>query len=109
MVKDVIRNLRIIRERKNKSQEWVAEEMHKTQSSYARIERGATKIDLETLFKYAEVMGMSVIDVIAYPQKMVVQGEDKSIEAVLQLKLPKAKKDEVLKIVFGEENLELLK
>ena len=60
MVKDVIRNLRIIRERKNKSQEWVAEEMHKTQSSYARIERGATKIDLETLFKYAEVMGMQL-------------------------------------------------
>ena len=109
MVKEVIKNLRIIRESKGYSQEWVADEMHKTQSSYARIERGATKIDLETLFAFAKVMGMSVVDVISYPKKMVEEGENIDIEAILQLRLTKTKKEEVLKIVFGENNLELLK
>ena len=109
MVNNVVRNFRLIRENKGLSQEIVAERMNKTQSSYARIERGATKIDLETLFIFAKVMDMTVIDIIAYPKKMVEEGENMSIEAILQLKLTKAKKDEVLKIVFGDNNLELLK
>ena len=109
MVNNVVRNFKLIRESKGLSQEMVAEKMHKTQSSYARIERGATKIDLETLFSFAKVMGISVIDIIAYPKKMVEEGENMSIEAILQLKLTKTKKDEVLKIVFGDNNLELLK
>jgi len=109
MVNDVVRNFRLIRESKGLSQEMVAEKMHKTQSSYARIERGATKIDLDTLFMFAKVMDMSVVDVIVYPKKMVEEGENMSIEAILQLRLTKEKKDEVLKIVFGNNNLELLK
>ena len=109
MVSDVVKNFRFIRESQGLSQEMVAEKMNKTQSSYARIERGATKIDLDTLFAFAKVMGMSVIDVISYPKKMVEEGENMNIEAILQLRLTKAKKEEVLKIVFGENNLELLK
>ena len=108
MVNDVVKNFRIIRESQGLSQEMVAEKMHKTQSSYARIERGATKIDLDTLFVFAKVMGMSVIDVISYPKKMVEEGESMNIEAILQLRLTKAKKEEVLKIVFGENNFDLL-
>ena len=108
MVNDIVRNLRLIRESKGLSQEVVAEKMCKTQSSYARIERGATKIDLETLFAFAKVMGMSVIDVISYPKKMIEEGENMNVEAILQLRLTKTKKDEVLKIVFGDNNLDLL-
>jgi len=52
---------------------------------------------------------MSVIDVISYPKKMVEEGENMNIEAILQLRLTKNKKDEVLKMVFGDNNLELLK
>ena len=109
MVNDVVRNFRLIRESKGLSQEMVAEKMHKTQSSYARIERGATKIDLETLFMFAKVMDMTVVDVIVYPKKMVEEGKNMNVEAILQLRLTKEKKDEVLKIVFGNNNLELLK
>ena len=109
MVNDVIKNFRLIRESKGLSQEMVAEKMHKTQSSYARIERGATKIDLETLFIFAKVMDMSAVDVIVYPKKLVEEGEKMSVEAILQLRLTKEKKDEVLKIVFGNNNLELFK
>ena len=109
MVKDVIKNFRLIRENSNLSQEQVAEKLGKSQSAYARIERGATKIDLQTLFNFSNAMGLSMIDVIAWPKKMIVEGEDMSIEAILQLRLTKAKKDEVLKMVFGENDLEILK
>jgi hypothetical protein len=64
---------------------------------------------LETLGKFAQVMDMTIIDVITFPKKMVAEGEDTSMEAILQLRLSKEKKDEVLKIVFGESNLDVLK
>jgi len=40
-------NIRKIRELNGYSQENLAELLNKTQSSYARIERGTTKIDYE--------------------------------------------------------------
>jgi len=109
MVSDVLKNIRLIREKEEMSQDAVAEKMNITQSAYARFERGATKTDLATLYSFSNVMGMSVFDVIAYPKKMIIEDEDVSIEAILQLKLTKAKKDEVLKMVFGDNNFEILK
>ena len=51
-----------------------------------------------------------IIDVITYPDRYVkVQGsEAEPVEAVLQIKLKKDKKDQVLKLVFGDNNIEIL-
>ena len=63
--------LKEIRESKGLSTYQVAEKMNITQSSYSRLERGSTKIDLERLELFAEVLGMSVIDVLAYPEHYI--------------------------------------
>ena len=48
--------------------------------------------------------------VITYPDRYVkVQdSEAEPVEAVLQIKLKKDKKDQVLKLVFGDNNIEIL-
>ena len=53
---------------------------------------------------------MSEIDLITYPEKYVKSDKltDEPVEAVLQIKLKKDKKDQVLKLVFGENNIEIL-
>lgn len=61
---------------------------------------------------FATNLGMEIIDVFTYPNKYV-KAEDRNdnkepIEAVLQIKLRKDKKDQVLKLIFGEHNLEIL-
>ena len=53
---------------------------------------------------------MSVVDLFTYPDKYIkaTQTEGEQIEAILQIKLRKDKKDQVLKLVFGENNIEIL-
>ncbi len=53
---------------------------------------------------------MREIDIITYPEIYVSQKETKeeNVEVVLQMKLKKDKKDQVLSLVFGENNLEIL-
>ncbi|NOU19394.1 MAG: helix-turn-helix transcriptional regulator [Bacteroidales bacterium] len=111
-MKKINEQLKFIREANGFSQEDMAERINKSQSAYARIELGRTKIDFDTLSKFADVFKLSVIDVITFPEKWAPIGstdndEDKS-RIVLQIELKKEKKDQVLKLVFGENNLEIL-
>ena len=111
-MENILKNIRKIREEKDLSQELVAEKMGMSQSKYARFERGATKTDLQTIYDFAAIVEMKVIDIITYPEKFV-STSDLAIkqtdvtETFLQIKLGKEKKDQVMKIVFGENNLEI--
>jgi len=87
-----------------KSQEQVADSMYKTQSSYARIERGATKIDLATLCAFARVAKMSVVDVIMHPEKLVVEEKGEKPEMILEL----TKTKNEVKISYRNEVIELI-
>lgn len=100
-----------IRERANLSTYAIAQRMKITQSAYTRIERGVTKIDLDRLEAFASAVNMSVIDVIAYPKKYVpIEGAvtTEPVEAILQIRLQREKKEQVLKLVFGENDIEIL-
>jgi transcriptional regulator with XRE-family HTH domain len=111
-MKKIIEQFKTIRETNGFSQEYLAEKMHKSQSAYARIESGKTKIDLETLSDFAQVFNMSEIDVFTYPEKWGPAGlntaDEDPARVVLQIELKKEKKDQVLKLVFGDNNIEIL-
>ena len=100
-----------IREVTGNSQTEMAEKMNKTQSAYARYELGKTKIDFETIELFAKAINMSVIDVITYPEKwgpIENKEEKEETKVTLQIELKKEKKDQVLKLAFGENILEIL-
>ena len=103
--------LKRIREERHLSQSQMAKKLDKTQSAYARIELGETKLDIETLQKFADKVEMTMIDIITYPDKWVP--DSKSVPAfepkvTLQIELGREKKDQVLKMAFGENILEIL-
>jgi transcriptional regulator with XRE-family HTH domain len=113
-MKKVIENIRILRESKGYSQDYIAELIGITQSSYARFERGATKTDLKTVSLIAQALEMSLIDVITYPEKYV---NSKDIpteipahepEVIVQLKIRGEKKAQILKTVLEGNELEML-
>jgi len=62
-MKSIIKNIKTIRESKGHSQEYMAELIDVTQSSYARFERGATKTDLKIVSSIAQVFDISLIDI----------------------------------------------
>ena len=53
---------------------------------------------------------MREIDIITYPDVYVKKDntDAEPVEVVLQIKLQKDKKDQVLKLAFGDNNLEIL-
>jgi transcriptional regulator with XRE-family HTH domain len=100
-----------IRELKGDSQSELADKMKKTQSAYARYELGKTKIDFETIMLFANTVNMSVVDVITFPEKwgpLENREENEETRVTLQIELKKEKKDQVLKLAFGENILEIL-
>lgn len=104
---------RIVEIRKNQgvSKREVARRMNINEGSYGRIESGEIALSYNHLAQFASVMNMSVLDVLTYPEvfrsEKKEEGEE-SPEAILQIRLRKDTKDQVLKLVFGENNIEIL-
>ena len=114
MSKNIYDKIALLRKEKGISQEYMAEQLGIEQSTYGKIERGAIKLTIEKLELISQVFQLSIIDIIVYPEKFVnvkdfgLNGSQDSLEATLQIKLGKDKKDQVLRLVFGENNLEIL-
>ena len=105
-----IKELRIIH---NKTQTDIADALNIETSAYGKLERGNTEITLKKLEIIAAYFNMSVTDLIAYPKKLVCA--DSIVKAEIEEKvtitveLKKEKKEQALKLVFGEHNLDVLR
>lgn len=76
----------------------------------SKILRGDVYLSIEQMSKIATGLSLREIDLITWPDVYVPKQspEAEPLEATLQIKLKKDKKDQVLKLVFGENNLEIL-
>lgn len=107
---EILRNIDAIRRNKGYSQEYLASQIGMKQAGLSLIMSGERELKYNTLLQIANALQESVIDVIAYPDKYVLRKDyNISTETILQIKLDNEKKEQVLKIVFGEEAAELLK
>lgn len=101
-----------LRENKGATQAEVGEYLGLDASGYGKLERGVTDITLTKLEKLAQFYGMSVIDLLTYPDKYVPLSSIGSVvveeKVALTIELKKEKKEQVLKLVFGNNNLEIL-
>ena len=105
-----IKNIIQIRNLQGITKRSMAEALDINEASYGRIESGKIALAYSMLAKIASVFNLSVVDVITYPdkfEKKEIIGEE-PVEAILQIKLKKDKKDQVLKLVFGDNNIEIL-
>ncbi len=106
---NVIKNIIKIRNSQGVTKRALAEYLHINESSYGRLEKGDVALTYNTLADIASFFSMRVVDVITYPDVYVKkEATEEPIEAILQIKLKQEKKDQVLKLVFGENNIEIL-
>ncbi|WP_293717132.1 helix-turn-helix transcriptional regulator [uncultured Parabacteroides sp.] len=107
---DILRNIDAIRRNKGYSQEYLASQIGIKQAGFSLIMSGERELKYNTLLQIANALQESVIDIIAYPEKYILSRDNNiSTETVLQIKLDNDKKEQVLKIVFGDEGAELLR
>lgn len=107
---NVVKNIREIRLQKSISQSAIADELGVDVAVISNIEKGKRELRVSELEKIAKVLRTSVIDILTYPKIFVESTSNtlEPVEAILQIRLQKDKKDQVLKLVFGENNLEIL-
>ena len=103
-------NIRNILNAKGISQAELSRRTDLDTASISKIFSGQRGINLNDLSDISTALDVPVIDIITYPDRYVRAGagEQEPLEAVLQIRLKKDKKDQVMKLIFGEHCLEIL-
>lgn len=106
----ILNNLRKIIRDRDLTQAVIADYAGTSASQFSKILNGTVSLSLAQLSDIATHLSMREIDIITYPDVFIKEDEkeDGPVEAVLQIKLKKDKKDQVLKLVFGDNNIEIL-
>lgn len=103
----ILQNILKIRTNKGFTQQNVAEHLGIEQGSYSLIEKGRRELSIERLLQIAIFLEVDVKDIITYPNTEYNNSDDE-VKAVLQIELKKDKKEQVMKLIFGDNNLEIL-
>ncbi len=106
----IINNLRRIIAERHLTQAVVGEYADISESQFSRVLNGSVQLSINQLANIASGLGMREIDIITYPDVYIKKDvdDDNDSEVFLQLRLKKDKKDQILKLVFGENNIEIL-
>jgi len=106
---NILDNIDRIRRNKGYSQEYLASEIGMKQAGLSLVMSGERELKYKTLLQIANALQISVIDIITYPQKYYLEQESKiSADVTVQIKLEESKKEEVLKIILGDNAFHLL-
>ena len=103
-------NIRKIMSIKGLTQSTLAADADISSKALSKVMTGTQLLSLDMLSKIATALSLREIDLITYPERYELAGNAESgpAEVLLQLRLTKEKKDQVLKLVFGENNIEIL-
>ena len=106
----VIQNLVKIKNERNYTQKAIGQMGGIDESQISRVLNGEVGLRLDQLEEIARGLRMSVIDIITYPEVYVPEKSipDNDVDAVLMVRLKDGKKQEILRSVFGDENIEIL-
>lgn len=106
----IAQNVRKMLNDKGLAQAYIAYNSEYGEGKVSKILNGEQKMTISDLSLFARVLSVREIDILTYPDVYVpVNAADpEPVEAVLQIKLKKDKKDQVLKLVFGDNNIEIL-
>ncbi len=64
--------IRMMREMNNWTQEYVADKLHMSLTSYAKLERGESRLHLDKLTKIAEVFQVNIVDLLSLDRQGLI-------------------------------------
>ena len=106
----VVDNIRKIMKIRDLKQAALAMDADISNKALSKIMTGTQNLTMDYLSKIAKALSLREIDIITYPDRyeLLSSGDEGPAEVLLQMRLTKEKKDQVLKLVFGENNIEIL-
>jgi transcriptional regulator with XRE-family HTH domain len=104
-MRNILENIKLIREKKNLSQENIANDLGIAQNAYGLIENGKRKLTYERLEQIAIIFDCSVIDIITYPKKYVDSDTIEKPERIsITFEISPDKRDVLLNLVTNKDN-----
>ena len=106
----IILNLQKIMRDRGLTQARMAEFAGTSPSQFNKILNRSVSLSIVQLSNIATSLGLSELDIITWPEHYSKTGppEDEPATVLLQLKLTQEKKDQVLKLIFGDEDIGLI-
>ncbi len=106
----IIGNIRKIMNERRLTQAAMAAYLDTSPSQFSKILNGSVQLSLTQLSNLAHALSIREIDIITYPEVYSSANslEDDSTEAIVQIKLRKDKKEQVMKLIFGDNDIEIL-
>lgn len=106
----VIKNIRKIMNDSNLTQAAMASYIGISPSQFSKILSGTVQLSLNQLSNLATSLSVREIDIITYPDRYVSEDNipSDSPEVSLQIKLKKDKRDQVMRLIFGDNDIEIL-
>ena len=106
---NAIDNIKKIRLEKGIPQKKIADALNLDNAVISNIENGKRELKVSELEIIANCLEVSIIDLFTYTKIYVnLNIIEYEISATLTIQFKKQKKDPVLKLVFGDNNLEIL-
>ena len=107
----IIDNIRKIIKDRDISKKTFGEYVWTGASQFSKILNGEVQLSLRQISNIATNIGLREIDLFTYPdiyEKAHKRDFSEEVRAMLTIELSQRKKEQVLKLVFGENNLEIL-
>lgn len=103
-------NIKAIRLSKSIKQQVIADALDLDVAVVSNIEKGKRELKVSELEIIANALGVSVVDLIVYPKVYVEERPTakSDVDVVVQIKLDKDRRDEVLKMLSLDDKLQIL-
>lgn len=106
---DVVDTIKTLRLEKGITQKELADALNVDMATISNIERRKRPLRVSELEDFSNALGVRVVDLITYPQRYIPEVQTKSeVTASLTIQLEAEKKEQLLKLVFGDEALKIL-
>lgn len=105
----IVGNILKIMKSKDLKQAAIAAEAFLEPTALSKIINGTRRLSVDEFAKIATALGMTPLELMTWPERYIpAEKKDEPAEVFLQLRLTKEKKDQVMRLVFGDNNIEIL-
>ena len=101
--RSMVTNVQTIMASRGLNQRSLADLVGHKESTISKILNFEAGMSFDLLSKIASALSVTELDLFTYPDHA-----PEPVEAILQIRLQKDKKDQVLRLIFGDNNIEIL-
>lgn len=113
---NILVNIIKIRNERGLTQSALSNALNVDYSTYSKLESGITKLTVDRLEEIASFFNLDMIDILTYPKKYIPESDALDDDTVktktkvqLQIEIDEDKKEQVLKLLFGEGSIDIFK